>query len=87
MVAKRVRSDGSDEPATPAQRQRRIPLQRFLLQVDRQTKETFATFVDAEKVGLAIKTAHPIVQVSIYDSLECRQSVLSVVEAANSSPE
>jgi hypothetical protein len=81
MVAKTVRNDGSDEAVTPAQRQRRIPLQRFLLQVDRQTKNSFATFVDAEKVGLAIKTAHPIVHVSIYDSHECQQSVLSADEA------
>ena len=52
------------------------PLNRFQLQVDRQTKATFTELGDAEKAGRDIKRTHPIVQVSIYDSQEGRQTVL-----------
>src|SRR4051812_14045335 len=43
---------------------------RFLLQVDRQTKGSYATMEAAEAEGLKIKTAHPVVQVSVYDSID-----------------
>jgi hypothetical protein len=56
--------------------QSRAPLNRFRLQVDRQTKATFTELSDAEKAGRDIKKAHPIVQVSIYDSKEGGQTVL-----------
>jgi hypothetical protein len=49
---------------------------RYRLQVDRQTKSTFESLDEAEKVGQAIKKAHPIVQVSVYDALESAQTIL-----------
>jgi hypothetical protein len=66
----------SVETASPPASQARPPLARFRLQVDRQTKATFANLSDAEKVGREIKKAHPIVQVSIYDAEESRQTLL-----------
>ncbi|MDQ2080649.1 hypothetical protein RA307_10685 [Xanthobacteraceae bacterium Astr-EGSB] len=49
--------------------QRRRPdMKRFRLQIDRQTKSSYDALEDAQAAGLAIKTAHPVVQVSIYDS-------------------
>jgi hypothetical protein len=56
--------------------QARVPLGRFRLQVDSQTKAAFAELGDAEKAGRAIKKAHPVVRVSIYDSEEGQQTVL-----------
>jgi hypothetical protein len=43
---------------------------RFRLQVDRQTKASYATWEAAEKAGLAIKKEHPILQVAVYDGIE-----------------
>ena len=43
---------------------------RFHLQVDRQTKASYATYEAAEKAGLGIKKQHPLVQVAIYDGVE-----------------
>jgi hypothetical protein len=40
---------------------------RFRLQVDRQTKASYATYESAEAAGLGIKKEHPILQVAIYD--------------------
>jgi hypothetical protein len=64
------------EAVTPLASQARLPLGRFLLQVDRQTKAAFAELGEAEKAGRDIKKAHPIVRVSIYDSKEGQQTVL-----------
>ncbi len=43
---------------------------RFRLQVDRQTKQSYATSEAAEAAGLAIKKAHPILHVSVYDGVD-----------------
>jgi hypothetical protein len=50
---------------------------RFRLQVDRQTKGSYATYEAAEKAGLAIKKEHPLVQVAVYDGVE---SVNKIIE-------
>jgi len=56
--------------------QSRATLARFRLQVDRQTKAAFDTLKEAETAGQQIKKAHPLVQVSVYDAEESRQTVL-----------
>ena len=64
------------EPIEEAPRvvdQRRKPDARYWLQVDRQTKRSFATLEPAAEAGMLIKKAHPIVQVSIYDFDRLRQ--------------
>jgi hypothetical protein len=50
---------------------------RFRLQVDRQTKGSYASYEDAEKAGLGIKKEHPILQVAVYDGVE---SVNKIIE-------
>ena len=44
--------------------------ERYLLQVDRQTKRSFADVAEATKAGEAVKKAYPVVMVSIYDTAE-----------------
>jgi hypothetical protein len=56
--------------------------QRFLLNVDGQTKRSFTTRDAAEKAGLQIKQAYPIVQVSIYDSAEGSQIIIGAKKGA-----
>ena len=48
--------------------QGRPVLHRYRLQVDRQTKSSFEDKVAAENAGRAIKKAHPVVQVTVYDA-------------------
>ena len=64
------------EAVLPPPSQTRAALARFRLQVDRQTKAAFDTLSEAEKAGQDIKKAHPLVQVSVYDAEESRQTVL-----------
>ena len=67
-----------EEPAQEPLGQRKRPeTGRFRLQVDRQTKASFANYDDAEGAGLAIKKGHPIVQVSVYDATD---SVNKIIE-------
>jgi hypothetical protein len=49
--------------------QKRPTLQRYRLQVDRQTKSSFDTLDAAEKAGKVIKKAYPVVQVAVYDAV------------------
>ncbi len=66
----------SGETGTEAVNQARAPLHRFRLQVDQQTKASFIELGDAERAARDIKKAHPIVQVSIYDSEKGGRTVL-----------
>src|SRR3974377_1050879 len=58
------------EPEEHFSQRRRPELGRYLLQVDRQTKGSYTTSNAAQSAALAIKTGHPIVQVSVYDAVE-----------------
>jgi hypothetical protein len=51
---------------------------RFRLQVDRQTKASYATYEDAEKTGLVIKKKHPILQVAVYDGVEGVNNIIEL---------
>ena len=83
-----VRKSEPDDPADEPVEQRSGPeTGRFRLQVDRQTKASFATSDDAEKAGLAIKKKFPIVQVAVYDSAEAVTRALELSNETNGSAE
>jgi len=65
-----------EEPAQKPLGQRKRPESRFCLQVDRQTKASYATYEIAEQAALAIKKGHPIVRVVVYDTMECVNKVI-----------
>jgi hypothetical protein len=65
-----VKDDSDKEPEEVLSQSKRPERGRFLLQVDRQTKGSYTTVEAAQSIALGIKTAHPIVQVSIYDSVD-----------------
>jgi hypothetical protein len=72
------RSD-PEEPAPEFLGQRKRPESgRYRLQVDRQTKGSYATYEDAELAGLAIKKGHPVVQVTVYDATESVNKILEL---------
>jgi len=73
-----VNRPDQEEPAPEHLGQRKQPeVGRFRLQVDRQTKSSYATYDDAEVAGLAIKKGYPAVQVAVYDATE---SVNKIIE-------
>ena len=66
------------EPEQHFSQSKRPEFGRYLLQVDGQTKGSFQTVESAESAGLAIKKEHPILHVSIYDSVECTSTALAL---------
>jgi hypothetical protein len=76
MAAKSTAKKDTNDDVIMKVGQTRPAQGRYRLQVDRQTKSTFESLDEAQKVGQAIKKAHPIVQVSVYDAVESAQTVL-----------
>ncbi len=62
----------------PAGQGKRPESGQFRLQVDRQTKSSYATYDAAEAAGLAIKREHPIVQVAVYDARGGENKILEL---------
>ena len=56
---------------------------RYLLQVDRQTKGSYKTSEAAQSAALEIETEYPIVQVSIYDSVDHSHRLVELPGAAS----
>jgi hypothetical protein len=70
------------EPEEHFSQRKRPELGRYLLQVDRQTKNSYQTAESAESAGLAIKKDYPTLHVTIYDSVECASTVLTAPAAS-----
>jgi hypothetical protein len=68
-----------DTPIAAAPGER--PENQFRLQVDRQTKTSYATYEAAEAAGLVVKQNHPILQVAVYDA---KAGVNKVIELPKS---
>ena len=67
------------EEAMPEIGQRKKPESgQYRLQVDRQTKGSYASREAAEQAGLAIKKAYPILQVTVYDTAEGVNKILEL---------
>ena len=75
--------DGSDKDVDEAPSQRKRPERgRYLLQVDRQTKGSYPTAEAAQSAAQVIKTGYPIVQVSVYDSVEYTHTLVEAPAAS-----
>ena len=76
--------DDTEKQAEEAFSQRKRPeTGRYLLQVDRQTKGSYKTSEAAQSAALEIKTGYPIVQVSIYDSVNNSHTLVELAGTAS----
>jgi hypothetical protein len=76
--------DESDKEVDEAPSQRKRPESgRYLLQVDRQTKGSYQTAEAAQAAALVIKTGYPIVQVSVYDSVDYTSTLVEAPAPAS----
>jgi hypothetical protein len=75
--------DNNGKEAEEVFSQRKLPESgRYLLQVDRQTKGSYKTSEAAHSAGLEIKKGYPIVQVSIYDSVDNSHTLVKLPAAS-----
>jgi hypothetical protein len=80
----KIVKDDTDKKAEEAFSQRKRPESgRYLLQVDRQTKGSYKTSEAAQSAALEIKTGYPIVQVSIYDSVNNSHTLVELPGTAS----
>jgi len=70
------------ETGTHLSQRRRPEAGRYLLQVDRQTKGSYTTIETAVAAGTTIKTGYPLVQVSVYDSVDYENTLVEVPVAS-----
>jgi hypothetical protein len=77
MAKPNVSKKESEDVSLPSAGQKKAPLHRYWLQVDRQTKSSYPTLQEAETAGKVIKAAHPIVQVSVYDAEKSQQILIA----------
>jgi hypothetical protein len=75
-MAKMTKPQREDEVLLP-QGQTRPVLHRYWVQVDRQTKSSYPTLLEAETAGKAIKASHPNLQVGIYDAEESQVKLIT----------
>jgi hypothetical protein len=77
-----IETSDADEPVpTPRGQGKQPETGQFRLQVDRQTKASYATYEAAEQAGLVVKQANPILQVAVYDALGGVNKILEVPKA------
>jgi len=80
MTKQKITTGGTtnaEQPAAVPGQRKPMESGQFHLQVDRQTKASFATYDAAEKAGREIKAAYPIVRVAVYDT---KAGVNTIVE-------
>jgi hypothetical protein len=76
--------DDSEKDAVEVFSQSKRPERgRYLLQVDRQTKGSYTTAEAAKTAALAIKTAYPVVQVTVYDAVDNTSTLVEAPAAAS----
>ncbi len=57
------------------------PVEGFALTVDGKIKQEYASMDEAMKVGLALKTKFPVIQVTIYDATAKTRMPVELAEA------
>ena len=78
-----VKDNSEQEPEEMLSQRKRPERGRFLLQVDRQTKGSYTTSEAAQAAALVIKKKYPIVQVSVYDSVDNSNTLVEAPAAAS----
>jgi hypothetical protein len=78
-----AKKDSDEEVVEVFSQSKRPERGRYLLQVDRQTKGSYAEMEVAQAAALAIKKSYPVVQVSVYDSVEHTYTMTEAPAAAS----
>ncbi len=72
----------AEETQDDRPQQRQPDAERYLLQIDRQTKRSFKTPEAARSMALEIKARFPALQVSIYDNVTKSRSAVEVPKSS-----
>jgi hypothetical protein len=78
-----AKNDSEKEVEEVFSQKKRPERGRYWLQVDRQTKGSYTTSEAALSAARAIKKGFPIVQVSVYDSVDYTHTMIEVQAASS----
>jgi hypothetical protein len=78
-----AKTETEDEVLEVFSQRKRPEVGRYWLQVDRQTKGSFATSEEAQAAAQVIKKGYPIVQVSVYDRVESTHTMVELTAASS----
>jgi hypothetical protein len=78
-----AKSESEDDVVEVFSQRKRPEVGRYWLQVDRQTKGSFATAEAAQSAAQAIKKGYPILQVSVYDRAESTHTIVELSAASS----
>jgi hypothetical protein len=82
ITMKQSQEEPVGEQADQQLRQQKRPESgQFRLQVDSQTKQSYATYAAAEEAGMAIKKGYPLLQVAVYDLLAGVNKIIELPKA------
>jgi hypothetical protein len=84
MPAKKVaKAELTEQTPEERPKQQQPDTERYLLQIDRQTKRSFKTFETARSAALEIKARFPALQVSIYDGVSKSRTLVDLPQSAS----
>jgi hypothetical protein len=87
MPPRQIKMPAKNEPEEDAlevfSQRKRPETGRYWLQVDRQTKGSFATSEAAQSAAQAIKRGFPILQVSVYDRVDSTHTIVELSAASS----
>ena len=72
-----------EPPVQERPKQNQQEPERYLLQIDRQTKRSFKTPEAARSTALEIKARFPALQVSIYDNVSSLRTIVDVSQSSS----
>lgn len=78
-----AKNESEDDVVEVFSQRKRPEVGRYWLQVDRQTKGSFATSEAAQSAAQAIKKGYPILHVSIYDRVESTHTIVEALAASS----
>lgn len=75
VMMKQDREEYIDEPVGQKQKP---DTGQFRLQVDRQTKRSYATYDEAVQDGTVIKNSYPLLRVAVYDRVASTETIIEL---------
>jgi hypothetical protein len=76
MPAKKAAKPEQPEEERP--RHQQPDMERYQLQIDRQTKRSFKTLEAAQSAALEVKSRFPALQISVYDSVGNSRTMVDI---------
>lgn len=73
-----MKQDREEHLEEPVGQKQKPDTGQFRLQVDRQTKRSYAAYDEAVQDGTAIKKSYPLLRVAVYDRVASAETIIEL---------